>query len=155
MEEYTISLFGHRVLGDFRKIEATLYTVLCDLMRQKQYVSIYVGRNGEFDFLAASVVKKAQSAIGKEKSSMTLVLPYFQKGIEDYERYYDDVIIPECLEGTYPKGAITKRNQWMIEGSDCLVCYVDHESGGAYHALKYARKLGKTIINLSHIIKNS
>ena len=49
----------------------------------------------------------------------------------------------------------TQRIQWMIEVSDCLVCYVDHESGGAYHALKYARKLGKTIVNLSHIIKNS
>ena len=149
MEEYTISLFGHRVLGDFRKIEATLYTVLCDLMRQKQYVSIYVGRNGEFDIYASTVVKRIQNLVGKQNNQLICVLPYVQKDIAYYEEYYDSVIVPECVEKTYPKRAITKRNQWMVDQADLVVCYVEHESGGAYAALKYAKRLDKAVINLA------
>jgi hypothetical protein len=84
MEEYTISLFGHKELRDFRKIEETLYTVLCDLMRQKQYVSIFVGRDGEFVFLAASVVKKSAVCDRKRKEfydTCSSVLPEGDRGL--------------------------------------------------------------------------
>ena len=69
--------------------------------------------------------------------------------MEHYEKYYDSVIIPECIAKTHPKGAITKRNRWMIEQADLFICFVEHEEGGAYTALKYAKKLGKKIINLA------
>ena len=82
---------------------------------------------------------------------MTLVLPYMNKDIAYYEQYYDSILIPACLSRIHPKGAITKRNRWMVEECDLLVCYVEHESGGAYAALQYARKMGKEIINLAEM----
>ncbi|MBQ7314820.1 MAG: hypothetical protein IJW83_02290 [Clostridia bacterium] len=112
-------------------------------------MEIYIGRNGEFDMFAASIVKRAQKAFGEERCAMTLVLPYVQKDIASYEQYYDSVLIPECIEKTHPKGAITKRNRWMVEVCDLCIGYVEHENGGAYTALKYAKKLGKKVINLA------
>ena len=67
---------------------------------------------------------------------------YIKKNINYYLDYYDNVIIPDCLAKTHPKGAITKRNKWMVEQSSLLICYIEKESGGAYTAFKYAKKLG-------------
>ncbi len=30
-----------------------------------------------------------------------------------------------------------------------LVCYVDRQSGGAFQTMEYAKKIGKTVINLA------
>ena len=37
----------------------------------------------------------------------------------------------------------------MIDRSQLLICYVEHNKGGAYTAMKYAEKLGSEIINLA------
>ncbi|MBE6646325.1 MAG: DUF1273 domain-containing protein, partial [Ruminococcaceae bacterium] len=55
-------------------------------------------------------------------------------------------MIPECIGRTHPKCAITKRNRWMVEACDLFICYVEREDGGAYTAMKYAKKLEKKVI---------
>lgn len=40
-------------------------------------------------------------------------------------------------------------NRSMVDRSDLVVCYVEHESGGAYQTMAYAGKSGKTVINLA------
>lgn len=147
--EYRVALFGHRDLLSYRKIEERLHTVLDDLFRATEYVNFHIGRNGDFDIISASVIKQHRKAIGNENCVLTLVLPYMQSNIEDYEKYYDDVIIPDSLTKIYPKRAITERNKWIVENCDMLICFVEKKSGGAYNALKYAEKLGKRIINLA------
>ncbi|MBQ9785665.1 MAG: hypothetical protein IJW29_09805 [Clostridia bacterium] len=112
-------------------------------------MEIYVGRNGEFDVYAATVAKRVQNDTGKENNTLICVLPYRQKDMCYYEKYYDHVMIPECIGRSHPKSAITKRNRWMVEQADLFACYIERESGGAYTALKYAEKLQKQIINLS------
>jgi len=151
MDPYRVALFGHRDLYHHKKAEQGLLPILSELIRTKPFVEIYIGRNGEFDLFAASVVKRAQKLFGNENSVMTLVLPYLRRDVEYYELYYDNILIPKCIEKTHPKGAITKRNKWMVEESDLVICYVDHNSGGAYTAMKYAQKLGKAIVNLALI----
>ena len=105
--------------------------------------------DGEFDIYAATVVKRVQNAMGKANNEFICVLPYPEKDMEYYEEYYDNVMIPECIGRTHPKGAITKRNRWMVEQADLFICYVEREEGGAYTALKYAKKLEKEVINLA------
>ena len=146
---FRVVLFGHRDLSSYKKIEKRLFPILHKLINTKPFSEVYIGRNGEFDIFAASIVKRAQRLYGNENSELTLVLPYLQKDIEHYEKYYDNVIIPECVENAHPKSAITKRNRWMIENCNLFICYVENEHGGAYNCLKYAEKLGKTIINLA------
>ena len=67
--------------------------------------------------------------------------------MEDLEKYYDRVNIPISA---HPKVAITKRNEWMVEQADLVLCYIERESGGAYKAIQYAKKLDKEIINLAN-----
>ena len=37
----------------------------------------------------------------------------------------------------------------MVDRSDLVICYVDHQSGGAFQTMQYARKCGKELINLA------
>ena len=146
---YRVVLFGHRDFDGHRILEKKLYPMLKDLILRKSFLEIYIGRNGEFDIYAATVVKRVQAAMGKDNSEFICVLPYPEKDMEYYEKYYDNVMIPECIGRTHPKGAITKRNRWMVEQADLFVCFVEREEGGAYTAMKYAKKLEKQIINLA------
>ena len=36
----------------------------------------------------------------------------------------------------------------MIEQSDMVIVYVEHNKGGAYNAMKYAEKLNKKVVNI-------
>lgn len=146
---YRVILFGHRDFYGHRILDELLDPLLKDLIRTKSFVEIYIGHNGEFDIYAATVVKRVQSSMGKANNEFICVLPYPQKNMKYYEEYYDSIVIPECAQKTHPKGAITKRNRWMVEQADLLICYVEREEGGAYTALKYAKKLGKQIVNLA------
>ena len=104
-------------------------------------------RNGEFDEYAASVIKRARKGCKPIDSDITLVLPYMVSDIEYYEKYYDNVIIPETLYKAHPKSIITLRNQWMIDNSNITIFYVEHNNGGAYSAMKYAEKKKHPYIN--------
>ena len=142
---YRVVLFGHRDFYGHRVLDNKLYELLKDLIRTKPFVEIYIGRKGEFDRYAATVVKRVQSAMGKANNEFIGVLPYPEKDMEYYEDYYDNVMIPECIGKTHPKGAITTCNRWMVEQADLFICYVEREEGGAYTAMKYAKKLEKKL----------
>ena len=151
MNVFTVSLFGHREIDDLRQVEYKLAPIIKELIQTKPYVNFLIGRNGEFDEYAASVIKRVQRAIGAENNEITLVLPYTVSKIEDYEKYYDSIIIPEGVYGVYPKSAITLKNRWMVEQSDLVIVFVERDKGGAYKAMKYAEKQDKGIINLCNI----
>lgn len=145
-EIYRVALFGHRDFNAHRQLEERLVPLLEDLMRRKSLLEIHIGRDGEFDVFAASVVKRVQSRLGSNNCDLILVLPYGKKDIQYYEDYYDCVCTPIYA---YPKHAIAKRNEWMVERADLILCYIERESGGAYKAVKYAITLGKEVVNLA------
>ena len=151
MKIYTVSFFGHRKLYNLRQTDERLYPLIKELIQTKPYVAFLIGRHGEFDEYVASVIKRAQKEIGSDNNDLTLVIPYTVADIEYYEKYYDNVIIPEPVEGAYPKLAITLRNRWMVEQADLVIVNVEHSKGGAYTAMKYAEKNNKKIINLCDI----
>jgi len=67
---------------------------------------------------------------------------------KDKSPMYDYSIYPE-LEMYYPKQRIIKRNEWMVDNCDVLVCHIIDELGsGAYRTLKYAQKKSKRIIRV-------
>ena len=111
MDIFTVSLFGHREIEDLRGLEYKLAPIIKALIQTKAYVSFLIGRNGEFDEYAASIIKRAQRENGKENNEITLVLPYTVANIEYYEKYYDNIIIPEDVNGAYPKASIRLKNR--------------------------------------------
>jgi len=145
-EVYRVALFGHRDFCQHKRLDDKLYPLVKEVLRTKDFVEIYIGRDGEFDIYAASVIKRVQMVMGSENSELNLVLPYVRKDIEYYEKYYDRVSIPISA---HPKIAITKRNEWVVEQADLVICYVERKKGGAYTAMKYAETLGKAVLNLA------
>jgi len=152
-EIYKVSFIGHRRVDDFYFVEKQLDNIIAELIRTKEYVEFYVGKNGDFDTMVASAVKRCQKRLGKEKNSLILVLPYTVADMEFLEDFYDEIWIPDELHGTHFKNAITKRNEWFVEHSDLLVAYVLREDGGAAICLKKAIKANIKVFNIANATK--
>ena len=148
-DTYRVALFGHRDFCAHQILDGKLPPLLKELIHTSLFLEIYIGRNGEFDLYAATIVKHVQREAGNRNNEMICVLPYPEKDMEYYAEYYDRVMIPERGEKMHPKSAITYRNRWIVEQADLLVCYVDRRTGGAYTALRYAEQLGKKVINFA------
>lgn len=149
---YTVSFFGHREIRDMSLIEEKLMLILRKLITTKEYVEFLVGRDGDFDRIVSATIRKATTKYGNGNTSHILILPYERADYRDnkaeFEAYYDEVqVCPESAEA-HPKAAIGIRNQAMVDGSDLVICYIEHNSGGAYNAIKHALKEKKPIINL-------
>ena len=149
MNIYRIGFAGHRYIEGNYDLEDRLEGIIKAVLRIKEYVEFYVGRNGDFDISVVSAIKRAQKNVGHHNSCLILLQPYPMKDDEYYEKFYDEVQYPVDSR-THPKAAITKRNRWMIENSDLLVAFVEEgRGGGAMTTLKYAESRGLEIINLA------
>lgn len=152
-EKYTVSLFGHRIIEEYINVESKLYELLRIIMNGRSgELEFLVGRNGDFDLMAASVIRKLKKETGNDNVFLTLVLPYetaeLRNNTEAFESYYDSIEI--CDAQVNCKYAIIARNEAMVDRADLVVVCVKNNSGGAYRTLKYAEKNGKRIINLIH-----
>lgn len=148
MNIYRVAFFGHRRIYNIREIEEKLVPILNELILTKEYVEFYIGRNGDFDELVASVIKRVQKQLDRGNNVMILTLPYTVRDIEYYADYYDEIVIPDAIGRAHPKAAITLRNRWMVETCDLVICYIEREEGGTYAAVKYAMKKNMEIINI-------
>ena len=153
MEIYTVSFFGHRLVERASEIEVRLEILLHDLITQKEYVEFLIGRNGEFDLLTASAIRRAVKRYGCGNTSLILVLSYMKAEYRDNEQYYlsyyDEVEICSESSNAHYKSAIQVRNRCMVDRSDLVVCCIQHKSGGAYRTMQYAKKQGKQVRNLA------
>lgn len=136
-EIYRVSKSVHRVVEDY-SVEERLYELFQKLLHTKENVEFYLGRNGDFDILATSVIKRLQKNCRSDNSVMILVLPYLVKNYEYYEDYYNEIVIPDELHKVYPKAAIMERNRWMVTNSDVLVAYMRNKSGGTAACVRMA-----------------
>ena len=62
-----------------------------------------------------------------------------------------DVSIYPPLENVPLRYAISRRNEWMVNEADLVIAYIKNTYGGAYKSFLYAKKKGKTVINLAEI----
>ena len=104
--------------------------------------------------MAASAVRAAKARHRDKKIQLYLIEPYFHAGLNRAKEYneilYDGIIIPQELNGVHPKAAIQKRNRWMVDQAELLIAFVCRDFGGAYEALKYAKRKGDArIINFA------
>lgn len=115
MDIYRVSFIGHREVDDFFFVEDQVDSVVRELINSKEYVEFYVGRNGEFDTIVASVIKRAKRELGEHNSSLILVIPYPVADMEAYENYYDEVEYPRELHKVHYKSAIKLCNKVVAE----------------------------------------
>ena len=156
MTVYTVSFFGHRRLYDSIRIEERLEQFIRELLQTKQYVEFLVGKDGDFDILVASVIRRCKRLYRNDNSSLVLVLPYmradFRNNEESYRAYFDEI---EVFSATHYKSAFQQRNRSLVDRSDLVIFAVNKTEGGAYSTMKYATDQGVEIINLYDVMEDS
>ena len=85
MNTYTVSFFGHRYIDNPFPIEKALEELIGSLLRSKEYVEFLVGRNGDFDQLVSSSVRRCKRAIRDDNSALVWVMPYETAEYRDNE----------------------------------------------------------------------
>ena len=157
MNLYVVSFFGHRQIDNVFVIERYLETIVRELLISKEYIEFLIGRDGEFDQLVASTVLRCKRVIRDDNSALVLVLPYvtaeYRNNEQSFHEYYDEVEICAKSAECHFKSAHQIRNRSMVDRSDLVVFCVEHNSGGAYQTMRYAKKANANIINLSDVTR--
>lgn len=146
-----ISFFGHRNLYDNESLIFDLLIKQIEpLILDGGFTEFVFGGYGEFDDLALRAVKTLKAKYPRIKT--VYAQPYYKykdkDGMERLKSLYDEVYYPE-LEEKPQKFAITYRNREMIDNSDFCVFYVKRDHGGAFDALKYAKRKNKELLNIA------
>ena len=125
MDTYTVSFFGHRQIIAPLLIDRKLDALIRCLLLTKPYVEFLVGRDGDFDLLVSSAIRRAKRTVRSDNSSHVWVLPYataeYRNHPEDYHEYYDEVEICEVAAESHFKAAFQARNRAMANRSHLIV----------------------------------
>ena len=148
---FTCTFFGHRDFNAHFETEKMLEEIIRNIILENEFTEFLVGMNGEFDRFVSSVIRRVKKNTGCQNAYHILVLPYasaeFENNKNYYLNFYDEVEYCEESASSHFKSAIGKRNCYMIDRADLVICFV-HKKGGAFSAMEYATKNNKPIINL-------
>ena len=153
MDTFTVSFFGHRVIENPLAVERRLEPLLRDLLTSHAYVEFLVGRDGDFDQLGSSVIRRCKRTVRADNSSHVWVMPYetaeFRDNEPSFREYYDEIEICGNSASAHYKRAYQIRNQEMADRSHVIIFCVSRKSGGAWQTMQYAQKQGIPYRNLS------
>ncbi len=153
MGRITVSFLGHRKIDHALAVEQKLESIVCQILNREDFVDFLVGRNGEFDQIATSAIRRCKRKMDSDCASLNLVLPYLtsevETSFEDFQEYYDHIEVDEIAAASHFRSAFRIRNRNMINRSDFVIFYVCQTTGGAYQAMEYAKKQGIPYCNLA------
>lgn len=141
----TYSFLGHRDTPD--SIRPALRQIIIDILQTDSDCEFLVGNQGHFDALVLSVFKDLLKA--GEHPNFYVVLAYHPSTGAAPDVSPEYTLYPEELEVVPKKFAISKRNRWLVEQSDVVICFIRHWYGGAAQFVELAQKKGKKIVNLA------
>ena len=112
MNIFTVAFFGHRIIDNPFPVEQKLEKIIRELLHNKEYVEFLVGRDGEFDQLVSSTVRRCTRAVRDDNSALVWVMPYetaeYRDNEEAFHDYYDDVEVCGASAVGHFKGAHQK-----------------------------------------------
>lgn len=153
MNTYTVSFFGHRKIDNALEIESRLEQLIRTLLREHEYIQFLVGRDGEFDQMVSSAIRRCKREYRSDNSAHIWVLPYvtaeYRDNEESFRDYYDEIEVCEAAAGCYYKNAHQTRNRTMVNRSDMVVFCIQRASGGAWQTMKYTMEQGVPCIDLN------
>ena len=145
MQDKVVCFAGHRFDWQNIGIEDKLRQAIIELI-EKGYNIFYDGGKGAFDKISASIVISLKEKYPQIKIYRILTYYHHEKEKWELPSCYDGSIMPD-IENYHPKLKITKRNEWIVDNSDILVCHIyETYKSGAYNTLTYAQKVNKPII---------
>lgn len=140
------SFFGHKDTPT--GIYPQLLAYIEYLIKERSVSRYIVGNQGGFD----SMVLKALRELKRRYPYICyhVILAYMPVERQKYEAYdVQETVFPEEVEKAPKRFAISRRNQWMVQKSQIVVCYITHSWGGAAQSVENAKKQGKEVINLA------
>lgn len=139
------TFFGH---SQCYRLEKEILMDAIEELIQKGMDTFYVGNHGDFDVMVHNCLKRLSMQYPHIR--YRVVLAYLPLGKSEFGECLD-TIFPEGMEVGPPQFAIERRNRWMVNMSDCCLCYIDHTWGGAYKFARLARRRGLSVINLGNV----
>ena len=143
---------GHGKISYTDDVYEKLINLIEDLIINENVSEFWVGNYGNFDRLCAKAVRSLKQ---KHLSlTLNLIIPYVTSSINEYkqqyQKNYDNILVADINEKTPKRFQILKCNEYMVDNSDFMICYVACGLGGAGKVLEYAkRKKHIGIFNLS------
>ena len=144
---YSCTFIGHRNCDE--SICKRLYDAIEYLITEHNVTTFYVGTHGSFDCLTYKVLCDLEKSYDIE---VLVVLSYINT-IPSYCKSAK-TIFPCTVEKTPYKYAIIKRNQYMIEKSQFMICYINHTFSNTYNFVKQAINKKIYIVNLGELSLN-
>ena len=138
----TVTFFGHsQIAGEkIPFIENSLRNHIEVLICQGAE-EFLLGGYGKFDYICAKILTEFKNKYSE--INRVLVIPYLDRKYDN--RLYDSSWYPP-LETVPKRFAISRRNEYMVNKADTVVCYIDHSWGGASKSVEYAKRKNKSII---------
>ena len=144
------TFFGHRYASLSKEQEEKLKQIIIDLIQNHNVTNFWVGGMGDFDCIASKTIRNLKKDFPHIKLELALAyIPTNKENYEDLKRLYDSVFCPQGIELGPPRFAICRRNKTMVLEADFLIFYVKTNFGGAYQALKIAKRNNKTLFNIA------
>lgn len=135
------TFFGHRDTPAW--VEAHLEREVTVLIENQKVDTFYVGDQGGFDKMAQRVIRQAMEKYDFVRGY--IVLPRIpDHALPDGWKSF----VPDGLEHSPPRFAVSHRNRWMVEHADIVIAYVVRSFGGAAQFVSLAQKKNKSIIFL-------
>ena len=135
-----VTFCGHREVHEPEKVRRWLYEIVEGLIWEGASC-FYLGGYGQFDTMAADVVRELKQEYPHIRS--VLVLPYLDRVYD--ASGYDESIYPP-LENVPKRYAISRRNEYMVDNAAIVVAYVIYGFGGASKTIECAERKSKRII---------
>ena len=147
------AFFGHRDTPDTNEIENKVEQNVRSLIAQGVN-EFWVCYEGNFDWISRMVMSRIKEEYQKQ-IYVCYISAYnptkFSKTKREWiEKHYELDYPGEAAKGL-PRFAIERRNKYIADNADYIICYITQKSGGAYTAVKRAAKNGKKIINIADI----
>ena len=70
MNIFTVSFFGHRIIPEFREAEDRVEALVHALLLEKEYVEFLIGRDGDFDQIVSSAVKRQKRIVDRKSTRL-------------------------------------------------------------------------------------
>ena len=141
---------GHRILSD--DYDPDLLKKVITNLAKTGVKRFLCGMAIGFDMEAAKAVLSLKK---KLKLELVACLPcegqdarFSAKNKELYKSILEKCDEVITLEPAYVSGCMHRRDRYLVDNSDILVCFLRRMSGGTYYTVNYARRKNKKIIEL-------
>lgn len=131
------------------EITSKLYDTIEKLIKDYNVTTFYVGTHGKFDYYSYTTLCELEKIY---KINILVVISHLNN-IPEYCNS-KNTVFPEAVQKTPYKYAIIARNNYMIDKSEFIICYIEHTFSNTYKFVKTAIGKKLNIINLGQFDLN-